>query len=128
MRTGHYTPIPAGYTPLRRPLKDYISYGCVNLDKPANPSSHEVREGGGLSGSCLQEEEQQQQQQLFLNRRLACIIISISSSFSLTGLMSHSIAGPMCVNARHTPVVAALLLLSLLCPTGCGVDQAHAAC
>lgn len=40
---GHYTPIPAGHTPLRRPLKDYVSYGCVNLDKPANPSSHEVR-------------------------------------------------------------------------------------
>lgn len=42
VRTGHYTPIPAGYTPLKRPLKDYISYGCMNLDKPANPSSHEV--------------------------------------------------------------------------------------
>jgi hypothetical protein len=43
VRTGHYTPIPAGYTPLRRPLKEYVSYGCINLDKPANPSSHEVR-------------------------------------------------------------------------------------
>ena len=42
VRTGHYTPIPAGNTPLRRPLKEYLSYGCVNLDKPANPSSHEV--------------------------------------------------------------------------------------
>jgi H/ACA ribonucleoprotein complex subunit 4 len=42
VRTGHYTPIPAGYTPLKRPLKDYLSYGCINLDKPANPSSHEV--------------------------------------------------------------------------------------
>lgn len=42
---GHYTPIPAGHTPLRRPLKDYVSYGCVNLDKPANPSSHEVGTG-----------------------------------------------------------------------------------
>uniref|UniRef100_A0A7S3QY34 PUA domain-containing protein n=1 Tax=Dunaliella tertiolecta TaxID=3047 RepID=A0A7S3QY34_DUNTE len=42
VRTGHYTPIPAGYTPLKRPLKEYMSYGCVNLDKPANPSSHEV--------------------------------------------------------------------------------------
>lgn len=42
VRTGHYTPIPAGHTPLRRPLQDYISYGCINLDKPANPSSHEV--------------------------------------------------------------------------------------
>ncbi|KAL6763199.1 centromere/microtubule binding protein [Haematococcus lacustris] len=42
VRTGHYTPIPAGFTPLKRPLKEYISYGCINLDKPANPSSHEV--------------------------------------------------------------------------------------
>jgi hypothetical protein len=42
VRTGHYTPIPAGYTPLRRPIRDYMSYGCINLDKPANPSSHEV--------------------------------------------------------------------------------------
>uniref|UniRef100_A0A7R9Z235 PUA domain-containing protein n=1 Tax=Chlamydomonas euryale TaxID=1486919 RepID=A0A7R9Z235_9CHLO len=42
VRTGHYTPIPAGHTPLRRTLKEYLAYGCVNLDKPANPSSHEV--------------------------------------------------------------------------------------
>lgn len=42
VRTGHYTPIPAGNTPLKRPLKEYMSYGCINLDKPANPSSHEV--------------------------------------------------------------------------------------
>ncbi|PNH04400.1 H/ACA ribonucleoprotein complex subunit 4 [Tetrabaena socialis] len=42
VRTGHYTPIPAGSTPLKRALKEYMSYGCINLDKPANPSSHEV--------------------------------------------------------------------------------------
>ena len=42
VRTGHYTPIPAGHTPLRRPLKEYLAYGAINLDKPANPSSHEV--------------------------------------------------------------------------------------
>jgi len=42
VRTGHYTPIPAGHTPLKRPLKDYLSSGCINLDKPSNPSSHEV--------------------------------------------------------------------------------------
>jgi hypothetical protein len=42
VRTGHYTPIPAGNTPLRRTLKEYLAYGCCNLDKPANPSSHEV--------------------------------------------------------------------------------------
>jgi H/ACA ribonucleoprotein complex subunit 4 len=40
--TTHYTPIPAGSTPLKRPLKDYLKYGCINLDKPSNPSSHEV--------------------------------------------------------------------------------------
>uniref|UniRef100_A0A061SBH8 H/ACA ribonucleoprotein complex subunit 4 n=1 Tax=Tetraselmis sp. GSL018 TaxID=582737 RepID=A0A061SBH8_9CHLO len=42
VRTGHYTPIPCGNTPLKRPLKEYLQYGCVNLDKPSNPSSHEV--------------------------------------------------------------------------------------
>lgn len=42
VRTGHYTPIPAGCSPLQRDIKDYIRYGIVNLDKPSNPSSHEV--------------------------------------------------------------------------------------
>lgn len=42
VRTSHYTPIPTGSSPLSRPLKDHISYGVINLDKPANPSSHEV--------------------------------------------------------------------------------------
>lgn len=42
VRTGHFTPIPNGCTPLRRDLKSYISSGVINLDKPSNPSSHEV--------------------------------------------------------------------------------------
>jgi H/ACA ribonucleoprotein complex subunit 4 len=42
IRTGHFTPIPAGCTPLKRDLKSYISSGVINLDKPSNPSSHEV--------------------------------------------------------------------------------------
>lgn len=42
VRTGHYTPIPAGCSPLQREIKEYIRYGIVNLDKPSNPSSHEV--------------------------------------------------------------------------------------
>ncbi|KZV36375.1 H/ACA ribonucleoprotein complex subunit 4 [Dorcoceras hygrometricum] len=42
VRTGHYTPLPSGYSPLKRPLPEYIKYGILNLDKPANPSSHEV--------------------------------------------------------------------------------------
>lgn len=42
VRTGHYTPLPSGYSPLKRPLAEYVRYGVLNLDKPANPSSHEV--------------------------------------------------------------------------------------
>ncbi|CAI9787553.1 unnamed protein product [Fraxinus pennsylvanica] len=42
VRTGHYTPLPSGYSPLKRPLPEYVKYGILNLDKPANPSSHEV--------------------------------------------------------------------------------------
>ena len=42
VRTGHYTPIPAGHTPLCRPLEEHVRYGVINLDKPSNPSSHEV--------------------------------------------------------------------------------------
>uniref|UniRef100_A0A0C9RIC9 TSA: Wollemia nobilis Ref_Wollemi_Transcript_18565_2317 transcribed RNA sequence n=1 Tax=Wollemia nobilis TaxID=56998 RepID=A0A0C9RIC9_9CONI len=42
VRTGHYTPLPTGNSPLKRPLYDYVRYGVINLDKPANPSSHEV--------------------------------------------------------------------------------------
>lgn len=49
VRTGHYTPIPTGHTPLRRPLKEYIRYGVINLDKPSNPSSHEVHIPADLS-------------------------------------------------------------------------------
>ncbi|XP_051148977.1 H/ACA ribonucleoprotein complex subunit 4 [Andrographis paniculata] len=42
VRTGHFTPLPSGCSPLRRPLPEYLKYGIINLDKPANPSSHEV--------------------------------------------------------------------------------------
>ncbi|CAL0334356.1 unnamed protein product [Lupinus luteus] len=42
VRSGHYTPLPSGYSPLKRPLPEYLKYGVLNLDKPANPSSHEV--------------------------------------------------------------------------------------
>lgn len=41
-RTNHYTPLPNGCSPLKRPIKDYIHGGFINLDKPSNPSSHEV--------------------------------------------------------------------------------------
>ncbi|KAI5180942.1 H/ACA ribonucleoprotein complex subunit 4 [Nematocida sp. AWRm80] len=37
-----YTPTENGYSPMERPLKEYLKYGIINLDKPCNPSSHEV--------------------------------------------------------------------------------------
>merc|ERR1711935_32661 len=42
VRSSHFTPIPAGCSPLQRPIEDYVRSGVLNLDKPANPSSHEV--------------------------------------------------------------------------------------
>ncbi|KAI5964661.1 CBF5 [Candida pseudojiufengensis] len=42
VRSSHYTPIPAGSSPYNRDLKSYVSSGVINLDKPSNPSSHEV--------------------------------------------------------------------------------------
>ncbi|CAH7685711.1 centromere/microtubule-binding protein cbf5 [Phakopsora pachyrhizi] len=42
VRSSHFTPIPCGSSPLKRPLKEYIKTGVINLDKPSNPSSHEV--------------------------------------------------------------------------------------
>jgi len=41
-RTNHYTPIPTGCSPLKRPTEEYVRSGFLNLDKPSNPSSHEV--------------------------------------------------------------------------------------
>ncbi|CAD6185742.1 unnamed protein product [Caenorhabditis auriculariae] len=40
--TSHYTPHVEGCSPLKRDIKTYISSGFFNLDKPSNPSSHEV--------------------------------------------------------------------------------------
>lgn len=42
MRTAHYTPLPSGANPLKREISDYVRSGFINLDKPSNPSSHEV--------------------------------------------------------------------------------------
>merc|ERR1712025_709872 len=42
VRTNHYTPLPHGASPLKRDLQNYVRSGFLNLDKPANPSSHEV--------------------------------------------------------------------------------------
>lgn len=42
VRSNHFTALDCGWSPLRRPLKQHINYGAINLDKPSNPSSHEV--------------------------------------------------------------------------------------
>jgi len=41
-RTKHFTPLTCGSTPLHRTITEYVKSGCINLDKPSNPSSHEV--------------------------------------------------------------------------------------
>ena len=42
VRSYKYTPINAGSSPTHRPLEEHLKYGVINLDKPANPSSHEI--------------------------------------------------------------------------------------
>jgi H/ACA ribonucleoprotein complex subunit 4 len=42
VRSNHFTPIPSGCSPLKRDIQSYIKSGVINLDKPSNPSSHEV--------------------------------------------------------------------------------------
>ncbi|KAN0100733.1 Pseudouridine synthase [Tylopilus felleus] len=42
VRSSHFTPIPSGSSPLKRDISSYIKSGVINLDKPSNPSSHEV--------------------------------------------------------------------------------------
>jgi H/ACA ribonucleoprotein complex subunit 4 len=42
VRTNHYTPLPCGSSPLKRSIDEYVKTGFINLDKPVNPSSHEV--------------------------------------------------------------------------------------
>ncbi|RNF01884.1 putative centromere/microtubule binding protein cbf5 [Trypanosoma rangeli] len=42
VRSSHFSVLECGWSPLRRPLKEYVKYGMINLDKPSNPSSHEV--------------------------------------------------------------------------------------
>merc|ERR1712071_742200 len=40
--TNHYTPQPNGCSPLQRDIRTYVKSGCMNIDKPSNPSSHEI--------------------------------------------------------------------------------------
>ena len=42
MKSQHFTPLPCGWSPTNRPLEELKGYGVINLDKPSNPSSHEV--------------------------------------------------------------------------------------
>lgn len=36
------TDLSFGFEPQKRPLKDYLRLGVINLDKTAGPTSHEV--------------------------------------------------------------------------------------
>ena len=41
-KANAFTALSEGYSPLYRPLSEHLKYGVINLDKPANPSSHEI--------------------------------------------------------------------------------------
>ncbi|VEL26436.1 unnamed protein product [Protopolystoma xenopodis] len=42
VRESHFEADSTGYSPLNRPIDEHIKSGVINLDKPSNPSSHEV--------------------------------------------------------------------------------------
>lgn len=42
IKSSHYTPLENGSNPEKRSIEDYLKYGVINLDKPSNPSSHEI--------------------------------------------------------------------------------------
>lgn len=42
VRECHFEADTTGFSPLHRPIEEHIQTGVINLDKPSNPSSHEV--------------------------------------------------------------------------------------
>lgn len=42
VKSTDISPCGAGTMPINRPINEYLKYGVVTIDKPANPSSHEV--------------------------------------------------------------------------------------
>ncbi|KAG8180353.1 hypothetical protein JTE90_016384 [Oedothorax gibbosus] len=42
VKTKQFVPISNGCSPLNREITDHLNSGFINLDKPSNPSSHEV--------------------------------------------------------------------------------------
>ncbi|KCZ81596.1 tRNA pseudouridine(55) synthase [Anncaliia algerae PRA339] len=42
IKTTDYVPLSCGYTPYNRPIDEYLKYAVIAIDKPKNPSSHEV--------------------------------------------------------------------------------------
>ncbi|KAJ6223049.1 hypothetical protein RDWZM_001594 [Blomia tropicalis] len=42
VRSYHFTPLPFGCSPYKREIREHLRSGTINLDKPSNPSSHEV--------------------------------------------------------------------------------------
>lgn len=42
VKSASYTPTDSGFSPINRPISEYLKYGVINLDKPSGPSSHEV--------------------------------------------------------------------------------------
>ena len=38
VKTGHFTALSEGFSPVARPIDELKNYGVINLDKPSNPS------------------------------------------------------------------------------------------
>jgi len=99
-RTNHYTPIASGCSPLKRPTEDYVRSGFINLDKPSNPSSHEVVawikrilrvEKTGHSGT--------------LDPKVTgCLIVCIERATRLVKSQQGAGKEYVCVFALHNPV------------------------
>ncbi|KAK3095469.1 hypothetical protein FSP39_015057 [Pinctada imbricata] len=100
VRTAHYTPIPSGHSPLKRPIEEYVKSGFINLDKPSNPSSHEVVawikqilrvEKTGHSGT--------------LDPKVTgCLIVCIEKATRLVKSQQGAGKEYVCIFRLHTPV------------------------
>lgn len=110
IRTAHYTPIPSGSSPLKRPIDEYIKTGFINLDKPANPSSHEVVawikrilrvEKTGHSGT--------------LDPKVTgCLIVCIERATRLVKSQQGAGKEYVCIFRLHSPVADERLVLQKL--------------
>jgi len=109
-RTSHYTPLVEGCSPLKRDIKNYVSAGYFNLDKPCNPSSHEVVawvkrilrvEKTGHSGT--------------LDPKVSgCLIVCIDRTTRLAKSQQNAGKEYVCIFKLHNPVESVKMITNTL--------------